>query len=77
MTHTILPTSLEHALNAIKHLRIAVDELQEANKNASPLAHLLLMDLLKSARELSDRARCVMLAMDKQPDADPPEEERE
>lgn len=69
---------VKHVDRAAYHLALASDDLLAANRNASPLEHLILVDLIGQATSLMRKTQAVanVLAEPTPPDADA-EAERE
>lgn len=65
---------MNHVDKAAYHLAIAADELMAANRNASPIEHLLILDLLEQAAKLMRRTQAVANAMQETPEEEPAEE---
>jgi hypothetical protein len=65
---------MNHVDKAAYHLALASDELMAANRNSSPLEHLLIVDLLEQAAKLMRRTQAVANAMGVLPDEAPAEE---
>lgn len=65
---------MNHVDKAAYHLALASDELMAANRNSSPLEHLLILDLLEQAAKLMRRTQAVANAMGVLPDEAPAEE---
>ena len=66
--------AMNHVDKAAYHLALAADELMAANRNASPLEHLLMLDLLDKAVKLMRRSQQVANAMQETPEEEPAEE---
>ena len=70
--------NLNHVDKAAYHLAMASDELLAANRNASPIQHMLLIELIEKTNKLMRKTQAVanVLAEPAPPDADA-EAERE
>ena len=71
--------SHNHVDKAAYHMALAADELRAANRNASYLLHLHLLDLIEQATKLAKRTQAVACAVDddRAGDTTEPTEERE